>query len=131
MDKQYHILVVEDESDWREDIFYENLENAGYRVTASGSYDEAVAALERHVFDLAVIDVNLTGQRGNQDGIRVLEQMAYRGHRAKAIVVSGSKNRAMAAESVEKFRPIAFLDKPKFDVTEFLALIREALASDR
>ncbi|HEY72452.1 MAG: hypothetical protein DRJ03_08800 [Chloroflexi bacterium] len=131
MDGRHHILVVEDEKDWREDIFRENLEGAGYRVTTSSSYDEAIAALTRLAFDLVVIDVNLTGQRGNQDGIRVLEQIAYRGHRAKAIVVSGSKNRAMAAENVKRFQPVAFLDKSKFDVTEFLALIEETLAGDQ
>jgi len=127
MDRQYDVLVVEDEQDWREDAFRENLEEAGYRVTTSSSYNEAVAALEQQLFDLVVIDINLTGQSGNQDGIRVLERMISIGHKTKAIVVSGSRTRAMAEEHVKKFEPIAFLDKPTFDVKEFLELIKEAL----
>lgn len=126
--RKYHILVVEDEPDWREDAFREPLEEAGYKVTTSNDYKEAIAALERQAFDLAVIDINLTGQRGNQDGIRVMERIASLDQGIKAIVVSGSKSRAMAAESVKKFRPIAFLDKPTFDVNEFLTLIEKALA---
>ncbi len=128
MSRQYHILVVEDERDWREDVFRENLEGAGYWVATSSSYDEAIAHLEQRTFDLAVIDINLTGQRGNQDGIRVMEKMASLEHKPQVIVVSGSKNRAMAEESVKRFHPVVFLDKPKFDVAEFLALIKETLA---
>jgi len=126
MGKQYKALVVEDEQDWREDAFRENLEEAGYRVTVTSNYNEAVTALDRQLFDLVVIDINLTGQRGNQDGIRVLERMISIGHKTKAIVVSGSGTRAMAEENVKRFEPIAFLDKPTFDVKEFLELIKEA-----
>ncbi|MCP4535568.1 MAG: response regulator [Chloroflexi bacterium] len=127
MSKKYHVLVVEDEEYWREDVFREELEGAGYQVETSSSYGEAVAALDRRIFDLLVIDVNLTGQNGNQDGIRVLEQMVSLGHKSKAIVVSGSRTRAMAEQSVKKFQPIAFLDKTTFDVIKFITLVQSAL----
>lgn len=127
MDKKYHILVVEDEEYWREDVFREELEEAGYQVETSSCYNEAIAALDRRVFDLLVIDVNLTGQNGNQDGIRVLERMVLLGHESKVIVVSGSRTRAMAKENVKKFQPIAFLDKTTFDVRDFLALMKDSL----
>ncbi len=127
MSKKRHILVVEDEEYWREDVFREELERSGYQVETSSSYSEAIAALDRRVFDLLVIDVNLTGQNGNQDGIRVLERMVSLGHKSKVIVVSGSRTRAMAKENVKKFRPIAFLDKTTFDVEHFLALMKDSL----
>lgn len=131
MAKQYHILIVEDKERWREDIFREVLEDAGYQVQTSSNYAEAVAAVERQVFDLAVIDVNLTGVPGNQDGVRVLERIVSLEHRTLAIFVSGSKIWATAEKSAQKFHPIAFFDKTKFDVTEFVTLVTNALTSPK
>jgi DNA-binding NtrC family response regulator len=128
MARQYHILVVEDEERWREDIFRESLEDEGYCVVTSSSYAEAIAALDQQAFDMVVIDVNLTGNRGNRDGLRVMERMAALGHQSLTIVVSGSKTRAMAAESVKKFQSVAFVDKTTFDVTKFVNVVAEAFA---
>jgi DNA-binding NtrC family response regulator len=127
MARQYHILVVEDEERWREGIFREALEDAGYQVKTSQCYSEAIAALDRQAFDLVVLDVNLTGLSGNRDGVRVLEQMASLENRPLTIVVSGSKTWDVAEESVQKFRPIAFIDKTTFDVAEFITLVNDAL----
>jgi len=127
MAKQYHILVVEDEERWRENIFREILENEGYRVKTSSNYTEAIAALDQRVFDLVVIDVNLTDVPGNQDGVRVLERMVSLGHKSPAIIVSGSETRAVAAKNVKRFQPIAFIDKITFDVTKFVTLVKHVL----
>ena len=129
MARQHHILIVEDEERWREHIFRETLEDSGYQVKTSSSYGEAITALGQQAFDLAVIDVNLTGLSGNRDGVRVLEYVASMKPRPLAVVVSGSKTWAAAEKSARKFRPIAFLDKTTFDVAEFIALVRGALAT--
>ena len=126
MSGQYHILVVEDEECWREDIFREALEDEGHHVTIASSYGEAVAALDRLAFDLVVIDVNLTNVSSNRDGVRVLERIAALGHNVSIIVVSGSKTWTVAEESVQRFHPIAFIDKTTFDLAEFLHLVRGA-----
>jgi DNA-binding NtrC family response regulator len=127
MSSLYQILIVEDEARWREEILREALEDQGYQVRTSNSYDQAVAALDQHTFDLIVIDVNLTGVAGNQDGIRVLERLDATDTETKTIVISGSRTRAMAAESVKKFRPLAFVDKTTFDVAAFVTLVADAL----
>ena len=123
----YHILVVEDEETWREDIFRESLEDSGYQVVTSSSYAEAVAALDRQAFDLVVIDVNLTDVSGNRDGVRVLEHMAARGLDSLAIIVSGSKTWTVTEENVKKLHPIAFIDKTTFDMAKFVTLVTDAL----
>ena len=123
-----HILVVDDVERWREDIFREALEDEGYQVETASNYSEAVAAIDRHVFDLAVIDINLTAVPGNRDGIRVLEYMAAQGHQTRAIIVSGSKAWAASEEYARTFSPVAFFDKTKFDVIEFVTLVTGALA---
>jgi len=130
MARQHHILVAEDEEQWREDIFREALEDAGYQVVTSSNYAEAIAALDQQVFDLAVIDVNLTGVPGNQDGLRVLEQMAALGHDSLSVIVSGSKSRALNEDRIKEFQPLALVDKTKFDVAEFVTLVASAFASE-
>ena len=128
MNKQHPILIVEDQDYWREDIFRETLEDAGYRVETAGSYREAIGVLEKQTFDLVVVDVNLTGDTRNRDGVLVLEHMVSLGHHPRIIVVTGSDSRAAAAESVKKFHPLAFLDKTTFDMGQFIALVEQALA---
>ena len=127
MSNPYQILIVEDEAQWRQEILCEALEDQGYQVQTSDSYDQAVAALDRHTFDLIVIDINLTGVSGNQDGIRVLERLDAMGTEVQTIVISGSRTRATAAESVKKFQPLAFVDKTTFDVVAFINLVADAL----
>jgi DNA-binding NtrC family response regulator len=130
MDQQYHILVVEDEPQWRENIFREALEDEGYDVQTSDSYSEAVATLDQQAFDLAVVDVNLTGVSGNQDGLRLLELLTSQEDQTPVIVVSGSKTRDVAEEDAREFQPFAFLDKTTFDIAEFVAMVAEALGQD-
>lgn len=127
MTDQFQILVVEDEARWREDIFREALEDAGFAVQTSSSYDEAVEALESQDFNLVIIDVNLTGVSGNQDGVRLLEYLVSEDIQAETIVVSGSKTRDLAEEQAAEYQPYAFVDKTTFDIGEFLALVEEAL----
>ena len=130
MEEQISILVVEDEPQWREDIFRESLEEEGYCVQTSTSYSEAVEAIDQQAFDLAVVDVNLTGVSGNQDGIRLLELLASQEDQMPVIVVSGSKTRDAAEEEAQEFLPFAFVDKTTFDIAEFATLVADALSQE-
>lgn len=127
MNEPYHILVVEDEARWREDIFREALEESGFAVETCSTFDEATAALMDETFDLVIVDVNLTGVSGNQDGVRLLEYLSAQENPPATIVVSGSKTRDLAQERAAAFQPLAFVDKTTFDIAEFIELVYDAL----
>lgn len=131
MAEQKRILIVEDKAEWREDILREALENEGYHVKTSASYGEAVTTLNAGAFDLLVVDINLTGVSGNQDGLRIVERLAQMEKqtpvKTSVIVVSGAKTHDTARESVRKFGSIAFIDKTTFDITEFVETVADAL----
>lgn len=131
MPRQYAILVVEDEERWREDVFREILEDEEYMVETVCNYNQAIAALRRRWFDLVVIDVNLTGVSSNRDGVRVLEWLSVLNPKPMSVVVSGSKTSATAQTSVKKFQPLAFIDKTRFDLGEFLRLLQSVLPIDK
>ncbi|RMF37772.1 MAG: response regulator [Chloroflexi bacterium] len=119
------VLIVEDNEEWREQILREPLEEEGHLITTARSYQEAIAALEAHPFDLAVVDINLTDVRGNRDGEKVLQYIAQSGRTIPTIVVSGS--RQVTPDSVQRFRPFAFLDKSRFDLLEYITILHRAL----
>ncbi len=58
-----HILVVEDEQSYRDPLTY-LLEREGYQVTAVASGTEALAACERAMPDLILLDLMLPGLSG-------------------------------------------------------------------
>lgn len=68
-----HLLVVEDEPDSRDLIVFV-LENEGARVTAVGSAQEALLALEQSRFDIILCDLHLP----DQDGCELLQQWRER-----------------------------------------------------
>jgi CheY-like chemotaxis protein len=127
MPEQKRILVVEDDAEWRENILRDALEDEGYHVKTCASYEEAVTILEGD-FDLAVVDVNLTGVSGNRDGIRIVERIAETGTRTAVIVVSSSDTLRAARESVGQFGSITFMDKTAFDIVGFVDSVADALS---
>ena len=59
----YSILVVDDEEDIAELVRY-NLTAEGYRVTCTGSGEEAIRLIRSEPFDLVVLDIMLPGMSG-------------------------------------------------------------------
>jgi DNA-binding response OmpR family regulator len=58
-----HLLLVDDDALLRRSLSY-NLEQAGYKVTAAGSAEDAIAVARRDKPDLVLLDIGLPGMDG-------------------------------------------------------------------
>jgi DNA-binding NarL/FixJ family response regulator len=128
-------LVVEDDAGWR-GILQEILEDSGYQVRLCSGYGDALGCLRREKFDLAVIDLSLSGpavrpgasERAGEEleGTRLLVSVRAAG--TPAIVVSG----ITAPEEIERVYQeqgvFAFIEKQSFDRRGFLRTVHEARA---
>ncbi len=131
-------LVVEDDAGWRS-ILEELLSDSGFQVRACASFGDALGALRREKFTLAVVDLSLNGtvtnlwnqkaSSQNLEGYQLLASTKAGG--VPTIVVSGVASpddieRAYAEQSI-----FAYLEKQAFDRPSFLRLIEEARAARR
>ena len=127
-------LVVEDDAGWRS-ILKEILEDAGYHVRLCGGYGEALGRLRREKFDLAVIDLSLSGAAGLRkdewevggeelEGSRLLVSVRAAG--TPAIVVSGITAPEEIERAYQEQGVFAFIEKQSFDRRSFLNSVIEA-----
>ena len=123
-DRPKTVLIVEDEVDWREQIFRESLENEGLIVFTAATYDESIELVDQHAFDLAVVDINLTNVPGNVQGAQVMRYIRDR-QDTRIIVVSGSRERNQ--KQIEDIDYVAFIEKDSFDIAAFVQVVREIM----
>ena len=123
-DRPKTVLIVEDEVDWREQIFRESLEDEGLIVFTAATYDESIELIDQHAFDLAVVDINLTNVPGNVQGAQVMRYIRDR-QDTRIIVVSGSRERNQ--KQIEDIDYVAFIEKDSFDIAAFVQVVREIM----
>ena len=101
-----HILIVDDEESIRF-TFSRFLEGAGYRVSAVGTLEKAIALLDENDFDLIFADILLGGQRGQDLLIRVREMALS----SPMVMITGYPNVQSAAEAV-RLGAYDYISKP-------------------
>ena len=133
-------LVVEDDAGWRS-ILFELLVDAGYQVRLCSSFGEALGYLRREKFQLAVVDLSLTGGKINMgdwdqptsaqdlEGYRLLASTRAIG--IPTIVVSGVANPSDIEKTYQEQGIFAFMEKQSFDRRTFLTTVEEAQATAR
>lgn len=118
-----HILVVEDEQHLAIGIKF-NLESEGYRVTAVGNGQTAVATVEAAdpPIDLVVLDLMLPGM----SGYAVCEAIRTAGNPVPVVMLTA---RTLVEDRIRGFDAgtDVYLQKP-FDLEELLSVIRNLLA---
>jgi len=120
------VLVVEDQEIWREQSLGEPLQELGVTVFFASNKEEALALLDLHRFDLAIIDLNLTEVPGNRDGVYVADYIESKGTKMPIIVISGSEDGLRALR--ERPRKIfAQIRKDRFDLDIFVNQVKAAL----
>ena len=121
---QKNILVVDDDMSVRT-TFSSVLRQEGYRVTAVKNGYEAIKAIDKDSFDLALVDLGMPGM----DGIEVLEKIKTRRPQTRVIIFTGYGSITTAVEAMRK-GATDYLNKP-FSPEELKAGVKKALENGR
>ena len=122
-----HIIIVEDDTQWRA-IYVDILEDAGYSLHTAASYAEARGWLQRMEFALAIVDLHLVSSaapQDNRDGFWLLRAAHQRG--LPTIVVSALGVPEDIDRAYDEFGVFAFVEKEGFDRRTFRRLVAEAI----
>jgi len=118
------LLIVDDDRNLLE-LMRMRLESAHYEVTAAADEHEAKEAMQRAVFDLAVIDLQLV----QQDGISLMEELRQVNPEMPVIILTAHGSIETAVEAMRR-GAYTYLTKP-FDARELLLHIERALENGR
>ena len=116
------ILIIDDNADIRL-ILDELLIDAGYRTRLAANYNQALTEIDKNLPDVAIIDVKL--DKGDNDGIQLLEHIKKKNSDIPVIIISGHANIEMAINSL-KSGAFEFIQKP-FDKNRLLNFVNRAV----
>jgi DNA-binding NtrC family response regulator len=102
-----HVLIVEDDTVQRSDLA-EMVGALGLRTATAGNGREALAMLESSPASVILTDLMMPGM----DGFELLRQLAGRGDRTPAIVLTGFASIEQAISIVHDLKAFWFLEKP-------------------
>ncbi len=116
------ILIIDDNSDIRE-ILNDLILEAGYSTRLAANYNQALSEIDKKLPDVAIIDVKL--DKGDNDGIELLNHIKNKNNNIPVIIISGHANIEMAVKSL-KSGAFEFIQKP-FDKERLLNFIKRAI----
>ena len=102
------ILVIDDNSDIRA-LISEILRDQGFKVREGANFDQALLEINKKLPDVAIIDVKL--DKGDNDGIELLQRIKKIDDDVPVIMISGHANVQMAVDSL-KLGAFEFIQKP-------------------
>ena len=116
------ILIIDDNSDIRL-ILDELIKEAGYKTRLAANYNQALLEIDKKIPDVAIIDVKL--DKGDNDGIELLNHIKKIDKDVPVIIISGHANIDMAVNSL-KSGAFEFIQKP-FDKERLLNFVKRAV----
>jgi len=116
------ILIIDDNSDIRT-ILDELISDAGYKTRLAANFNQALSEIDKKLPDVAIIDVKL--DKGDNDGIQLLDHIKKKNNDIPVIMISGHANIEMAVNSL-KSGAFEFIQKP-FDKNRLLNFINRAV----
>jgi PAS domain S-box-containing protein len=117
-----HVLVVEDDVALAADIG-ELLRKAGYAVTTCPDAEAARSSAAAQSFDLALIDIGITGR---ERSLELIPRLRLHSLHGEILLMTGHATLHVALQAIQS-GVYAYLPKP-FNPEELLALSRRALA---
>jgi len=118
------ILVVDDERNVRSTVT-SVLADEGYETTAVDSGEACLQELQRHDFDLLLLDIWLPGM----DGLEVLDRIRSSGNGCQVVMISGHGSIDAAVKST-KLGAYDFIEKP-LSLDRVLLVVANALRQGR
>ena len=116
------ILIIDDNSDIRL-ILDELIKDAGYQTRLAANFNQALIEIDKKLPDVAIIDVKL--DKGDSDGIQLLDHIKKKNKDIPVIMISGHANIEMAVNSL-KSGAFEFIQKP-FDKDRLINFINRAV----
>ena len=116
------ILIIDDNADIRL-ILDELIRDSGYRTRIAANYNQALSEIDKKLPDVAIIDVKL--DKGDNDGIELLNHIKNKNKDVPVIIISGHANIEMAISSL-KSGAFEFIQKP-FDRERLMNFINRAV----
>ena len=118
------ILVVDDEQGLR-DVLSIMLKRAGYAVTVASDGDEAIAQVQKEIFDLVITDLKMP----RVGGLEVLKAVKAASPDTVVLMITAFASADSAVEAM-KHGAYDYLTKP-FQVDEVQLIIRNAIERRR
>ena len=116
------ILIIDDNADIRL-ILDELIIDAGYKTRLAANFNQALTEIDKKLPDVAIIDVKL--DKGDNDGILLLDHIKNKNPDLPVIMISGHANIEMAVNSL-KSGAFEFIQKP-FDKERLLNFVNRAV----
>ena len=116
------ILIIDDNADIRL-ILNELIIEEGYKTRLAANYNQALIEIDKKLPDVAIIDVKL--DKGDNDGIELLNHIKKKNKDIPVIIISGHANIEMAIKSL-KSGAFEFIQKP-FDKERLINFVRRAV----
>jgi len=120
------ILIIDDNPDIR-NILNDLITDAGYKTRVAANYNQALSEIDKKLPDVAIIDVKL--DKGDNDGIELLNHIKKKNNEVPVIIISGHANIEMAVKSL-KSGAFEFIQKP-FDEERLMNFINRAVENVR
>jgi len=122
-EKESRLLLVDDEVGYLE-VLAKRLIHRGFSVTTASSGEEAIRALRKWEFDLAVVDLKME----DMDGIEVLKVLKKMDPALQVIILTGHGSERAARDGIVH-GAFDYLIKP-IGLDPLIERIRAALSSD-
>jgi DNA-binding NtrC family response regulator len=122
--KEFRVLVVDDEDDFRE-IFIKRLKKRELNVTGAESGEKALQILDKQLFDVVILDVKMPGM----DGVETLQEMKRMRPLMEVIMLTGHSTVESAIDGM-KLGAFDYIMKPA-DLDELLEKMNQAYEKKR